>query len=338
MFSRFLSSRYVLAYLFMLGLTILLTACGGGGGGGGGPSYPDLSYKGVQTEAVIDQNNSDDFPFVALEGGSESTNIPLPLNVDYQSTGLPDKDTLKKFSGVIVDKIKYEIGNTKNMVAGATETISGSCGGSVKVSSDETNTTFTGAMTFNNYCEGGLGSYGYEFIMHGKITFNGDYYLDANNSPVITGMNINIEYLKFSYNDGTTVEFDEFSGSINITFDGNGFPTDLTLSVNFKYKGKIYKTVNFQVDEFTGNISGTLYHPDHGYVTIVTTTPFVYNPVDERFCSGVLEITGSDGAGNTALIEFTDYACTTYDICVTINAVQQCSTGNAWGTAPGVWN
>lgn len=339
MVTRLLSSRFVFIYLFFFSLIALLTACGGGGGGGGSTSYPNLTYTGSTSAAVIDQTNADDFPFVVLESSSSTEDIPFAVDIKADSSdSIPDAKTIKKASGFISNIIKNNFDNNDQQVTGVATSQTGSCGGKYTYSENVTETSFSGSMTFSNFCEGGLSAYGYEFTMHGKMTFSGSYHLDAAQTPVFDSLNITIQYLKFTYNDGTTTHAEEFSGSITVTsFDATNAPVDFTLSVNYEYGNKIYKIENFTVDEAMGTISATFYHPDHGYVDITTTDPFTYDYANEQFCSGSLRITGSDGAGGAAVVDFTDYSCTTYDVCVTVNSDPQvCSLNNAWGTEP-VW-
>ena len=327
-------------YLVIVAAT-LLTACGGGGDGDTdtGTGYPSISYTGSTTAAVIDQSNAADFPIVVLEGSSGTGNIPLAASIDSVSAdGIPNAENIKRASGVISNLIKANLGNTAEQVTAATTAQTGSCGGQVTYSENNSSTSFNGSIQFDNFCE--VDPYGYQLSLYGRITFSGTFYLDATNNPVFTSLTMTVEYLKIVFTDGITTVSDEFSGSINVTgFDPNtNEPLDFTMTVNFTHEGKVFKIVNLQVDDFAGTISGRFYHPDHGYVDVTTPDPFVYNSVTEQFCGGTLHIEGADVSGNTASIDFTaDASCSNYDICVTINTDPQiCSIGNPWGTAP-VW-
>lgn len=337
MFNRLFFSRNIVVYLLAMGLTTLLGACGGGEDDG--PVYPNINYTGVQTRAVIDQTNAADFPFVMLESSNSSGNIPLAASVEPQTTeSIPDVENIGRTSGLISGLIKNNLANSVNQVTGATQTINGSCGGSVTINENVTSTSFSGSMEFANLCE--FDAIG-ELTLYGLITYNGDYYLDTTNTPILTSLNLTINYLKMTFTDNLDNSISqEFSGSLVVTsFDPNtNEPLDFTITVNYVYEGKVYKVANLVIDEFGGIISGTLYHPDHGYV-IVTTDPldaFDYNPITEQFCNGTLLITGADLSGNVAAIHFTDpdSNCTVYNICVDINGSVQCSDFNPWGAAP----
>lgn len=321
---------------------MLLGACGGGGDGTTG--YPSITYTGSTTAAVIDQSNAADFPFVVLENSGDAGNLPIAASVDAQTVeNLPDAENIKKAADLITNLVKNNFDNNAQQVTGATTRQAGSCGGTLAYTENTSNTSFNGSLVFDHYCEGGLNTYGYEFHLHGKITFSGTYHL-VNNSPVFDSLNFDIQYLKTTFNDGVTSASEEFSGSITVTsFDAVNNPLEFNITINFEYEGKVFKIVNLQVDDVAGTISARLYHPDHGYVDIITTSPFTYmindpyDDTDDQYCSGSLQITGEDLSGNTAIIDFTDYSCTTYDICITIDPNPQvCSTGNNWGTAP-VW-
>jgi len=347
MSSALFFSRNTFTVLFAIAAAMLVGACGGGGDSG--PSYPSITYTGVNTAAVIDQSNAADFPFVVLEGSSGSgdlvNNLPLAASMDPKATDrIPNPENIKKAAGTISDLIKHNLSNSA-LVSGATERITGNCGGYATIEANDTGTSFSGSMQFDNYCE--IDPFGYQLSMHGRITFSASYYLDMNNSPVVTNLNMTIQYLKMVINDQITTVSEEFSGSITITgLDPNSSePINFEVSINFVYEGQIFRIVNLQIDDSTGTISGMFYHPEHGYVVITTdpANPFDYDLYTEQFCGGTLHIEGSDGAvpvSSTAIIDFTaDATCSTYDICVTINTGPQvCSTGNAWGTAPAVWN
>ncbi len=343
MSSVFFYSRKFVLFLFAIVSVTILTACGGGGGDAAA-GYPNISYTGSTTAAVIDQDNAADYPFVILENSGDAGNLPVAASVESQSVdSLPDTENIQKIADLVSNLVKSNFANNVQQAAGATTSQTGTCGGTLSYTENSSNTSFSGSLVFDRYCEGGLNTYGYEFRLHGKITFSGTYHL-VNNSPVFDTLSFNIQYLKMTFNDGTNTASEEFSGSISVTsFDAANNPLDFNVTINFKYDGKVFKVVNLQVDDFAGTISARLYHPDHGYVDIITTSPFIYmmndpaDDTDDQYCSGSLQITGVDTLGNTATIDFTDYSCSTYDICVTIDPNPQvCSLGNDWGTAP-VW-
>ena len=333
------------SYLLGILAAVLLNACGGGGDGDGTSGYPNISYSGSTTAAVIDQDNAADYPFVVLESSSNTSNLPIAANIETQAEagGLPDSENIQKVTNFATNLIKNKFGNNVQQPVAATTSQTGTCGGSLSYTENASSNSFNGSLVFDRYCEGGLSTYGYEFRLHGKMTFSGTYHL-VNDAPVFDSLNFTIQYLKMTFTDGISTASEEFSGSISVTsFDAANNPLDFNVTINFKYDGKVFKIVNLQVDDFAGTISGRLYHPDHGYVDIITTSPFVYmindpaDDTDDQFCSGSLQITGVDTVGNTAIINFTDYSCTTYDICVTIEPNPQvCSLGNDWGTAP-IW-
>lgn len=343
MSSVLFSLKNTLGYLLVIGTAALLGACGGGGGDGV-TGYPSITYTGSTTAAVIDQSNAADYPFVILENSGDTGNLPIAANIEPQTANsLPDAENIQRTADLITNLVKRNFGNNAQQVSGATTSQTGTCGGTLSYTENSSNSSFSGSLIFDRYCEGGLSTYGYELQLHGKMTFSGTYHL-VNNSPVFDTLSFNIQYLKMTFNDGITTASEEFSGSISVTsFDAANNPLDFNVTINFKYEGKVFKVVNLQADDVAGTISGRLYHPDHGYVDIITTAPFTYmmndpaDDTDDQYCSGSLQITGVDTLGNTATIDFADYSCTTYDICVTIDPNPQvCSLGNNWGTAP-VW-
>jgi len=338
MLSAVFSSKNIYKSILTFFVAALLSACGGGGGDGA-TGYPDITYTGSTTAAVIDQNNAADFPFVVLEGSSGTGSIPLAANIEsVGSNGMPTVENIEKATGVIVGLIKSNLGTSGNLVTGATTSQPGSCGGQLIITDNSSTTILNGSIEFNNYCE--TDPSGFQLSLHGKLTISGTFYLDANDSPVFTSLGLTVVYLRMTIFDGVETITEEFSGSMIATsFDPvTNEPLDLTITINYKYEGQVFKIANLQVDEFTGTISGTFYHPNHGSVVITTdpTDTFFYGSFNERFCNGTLLITGVDTLGNTAAISFTDpdTYCTTYNICVDADGTVQCSDNNLWGMAP----
>ena len=196
-------------YLVIVAAT-LLTACGGGGDGDTGTGYPSISYTGSTTAAVIDQSNAADFPIVVLEGSSGTGNIPLAASIDSVSAdGIPNAENIKRASGVISNLIKANLGNTAEQVTAATTAQTGSCGGQVTYSENNSSTSFNGSIQFDNFCE--VDPYGYQLSLYGRITFSGTFYLDATNNPVFTSLTMTVEYLKIVFTNGIATVSDEFS-------------------------------------------------------------------------------------------------------------------------------
>jgi len=341
MLNSLFTSRKIFVFLLAMGATALLGACGGGGGGSG---YPDISYTGVQTEAVIDQTNAADFPFVMLEGGSGSgdvfENLPLGAGIDPEATGgVPDPENIKKAADVIIDLIKNQLGKG-TLVTGASQANPGNCGGEAVLSGSDTGSLITASLKIDNFCEYDSLS-GITVKMHGLMNISISYTGDYNFTDFI----MSITYLKMSVSDGVTTVSEEFAGTIEITGIDTSSPT-FSVSVNFKYAGKVFKIVNLAiVEDMSTNsisISGTVYHPVHGYVVITTDVadPFEYYPTKDQFCNGTLRIVGSDGAvppgTGTVTVDFTaDSTCSTYDICVQVNTDPQiCAYDVPWGTEP----
>ena len=185
-----------------------------------------------------------------------------------------------------------------------------------------------------------MDSSGFQLSLHGKIVISGTYFLDVDNNPVFTSLGLTVQYLKITFSDGLETITEEFSGSMTATdFDPvTNEPLDLTISINYRYEGQVFKIVNLHVDEVAGIISGTFYHPDHGYVVITTdpSDPFDYDSFNERFCNGTLTITSVDSMANTATLQFTDpdTSCTTYNVCLDANGTNQCADMIPWGSAP----
>ena len=348
MFKRLDFSRKLFSFLSAIGIAAVLGACGGGDDPGN--SYPNISYTGVDTEAVINESNAADFPFVMLEGSSGSDDVanslPFASNLDTEvADGIPDQKNINRAADLVRNLINKKL-NSGSLVSGVTQEDPGICGGRAITTATDTGTQLLGTIEFNNYCEFDFDS-GFEVTAYGRMSIAIDYYLDTDGTTyVITGITMTIEYLKLTVDDGNTRVSEEFSGTISMTgLDPYSTdPVSFEVSVNFKYQGQIFKVTNLNmVDDISGaaSISARLYHPIHGFVEVTTTDPFEYYAPTDQFCGGSLQIVGSDGAvppatPGTVTIDFTaDATCSTYNICIQVNSdPQNCANFVPWGTEP----
>ncbi|MEK7207658.1 MAG: hypothetical protein AAB134_07240 [Pseudomonadota bacterium] len=286
-------------------LALLLTACGGGGGGGGGSSSGSgsntLSYTGITSQAAITASNADDLSAGAIldagAGGSASlvgamsneTSPPAKVRSVTASTAI------KKALG------RLDYSANSGVVIGAMVTVSdtmpGTCAGSsgsasYSISWDDVAGDFSGTISFNGYCDDG-------------VTLTGTAGFSGNIDPVTDAFTA----LSLSTSSLTVV-----SGADNFTIAGSLAFTAITsssdnLSMTLNIRdgtGKVYRIENFLCVltydlPFLGMdsvrfVSGRFYHPDHGYVDVVSLSDFRFTLASYYPYVGVLVVTGSSGS------------------------------------------
>lgn len=293
--------------LFALG-AVLIAGCGGGGGS----SSSSVSYTGVTTEAVITDANAQTLTTAAVETAGSSTDLSTlviagDLAAETPAQGLSLPGLAKLLAGM---KDLGQLAGT-SVAAGSTvsQTITGSCGGSATISGtnsgDNVTVNITGTITYSNYCETTLEG---NATINGSITFT---LVGTANDFVFT---ISAPYLAISAG-GQSVAY-----NMNYTFTVTGSTATATMTANYRgTDGKVYRIENYQI--VLGNygqtidISGKLYHPDHGYVTVSTPTPLQYSNCYGYYrpTIGVLRVTGAGGV----YAEFMPQDCDQYQVCLT---------------------
>ena len=161
-------------------------------------------------------------------------------------------------------------------------TILGSCGGNLSYLIDiiSESRTFNGSFRFENYCDHGI-------TISGEMDFDGTYGIDSGD----------IRTAHFSFADLADGDI-RLDGDMSLDFLHS--PTMVTLSAYSKDigSGKVYwiKDYAMNIAEFAGYIEieifGAFYHPDHGYVNLTTTEPFIVHHEDDWPTSGLLGIEG----------------------------------------------
>ncbi len=289
----------------LLGLGLTLVACGGGGGGNSGPT--GITYTGKTEQSNVDDTNTQTYSTAILDGSQDSQQ-----NFDAIAGGAvlaSDGETTQKnkqhaMLTTLIEQIKNNIENTTNsgpaIVTGFIPTPSGDCGGTSSVITSN-NTNYT--LTYNAYCS---------TLLNGTVTMNGtvtaSVTLDAFNN--FSAINISFNRFTMTFVDSSNATFtNEFSGTIAVNLTATGGIGDMTLTINFVENGKVYQLADmiYSTSGSLVSISGTIYHPDHGYITFVTNSAFEL--VDDELCGGVLSATGANGSNFTITV---DPNCTSY--------------------------
>ncbi len=260
-------------------------------------------FAGSTSPAVIDSTNAKDLSSGAFAGGmtrfeAASSGFNKDLRVTQIGAFWPFrlpmvlKNSLQK--GEITGPA---VAFFKPAVETRSGTIPGSCGGSLSYSIDiiDESNSFNGGFRFENYCDHGI-------TISGETDFDGTYGIDSKD----------IRTAHFSFAD---------LADGDITLDGDmsldflHLPTTVTLSAYSKdiESGQVFwiKDYAMNITEFAGYIEieifGAFYHPDHGYVNLTTTEPFIVHHEDDWPTSGLLGIEGQKNtqAELTALNQLT---------------------------------
>ena len=279
----------------ILSVPIIVTGygCSSGGGGGGGVSS-GITYKGLTSPAIIDENNAVDIAGSSLIGGEIGSNLDVLKSVSETSeTGKIPRvpDIASCFENVIHGIESSTQKNVSNLhaIQSESDTVTGSCGGSVSISlsADDQTGNFNGALDFNHYCEEGS-------TVNGKMSISGN--IDVNMG--------NMNYLEMTFTNINILSGQEsISMSGNIDFNLQSSTMLMTMSFVFKDNNldKTFKYKDFVYEYTTGAgftdvaLTGRYYNPDYGYVDISTESPLRIYDTDIWPSSGIVTATGDAG-------------------------------------------
>ena len=247
-----------------------------------------IVFVGSTSQAVIDSTNAKDLsaggfagslsPFEASRTGNNQDLRPDPLGA-FWPLRLPMtlKEALQKD-----ETTPPAVAFFRSAVETRSGTLLGDCGGSLSYSIDfiYESSFYDGSFSFGNYCDNGI-------TISGETDFDGTY---ANASGEIS-----TAYFSF-----TNLTDGEITWDGEISMDFLHQPTKAAFSAYSKDSGsgQVYwiKDYAMNITEFAGyielEISGTFYHPDHGYVHLTTSEPFIVHHEDDWPTSGLLGIEG----------------------------------------------
>lgn len=291
-------------------LASLLSACSSGGGGGA-----NLSYTGASTAAVLSVDNAETLALESFSSGHNAAGTSdlgaLSGVTSHVSSG-PDAGLnaarlfrlLHKAAGAAI--ITSGGGGQQTLVSlQRSETISGSCGGSVSNSMTINDATLDISLTsvFKNYCEGGV-------TISGNMSLT--LILDA--ASVDYGlMTMTFINLRFRA-DGESVAM---SGNMRFSYY-DSVPVLTTNMLIQDATGKVFKIENMIITMAEGvdgsgdyldiSMEGRFYDPDYGYVELVTTTPMrVYYLTDNWPSAGSYVLIGANAATVTMTADAVGY-------------------------------
>ena len=283
----------------MLSITCILglISCGGGGGGGAGdfvPSQPTgLTYTGVTTPALIDSNNAAELASDALIGGETGSNLGIFTSVAEQQTIINREIQLYEIVQIFGSPLyKMDFNSHEGdtlAVQTEQETVDGDCGGSVSytVTMDDVNGTFTGSMTFTDYCNENTS-------ISGTAGFSGQFNVDTSD---FLNFALSINMVSLTSGDQSYV----IDGDISVDVSGPSAIASLDMMMKDS-SGEVFWVNDYTlkisegIDYVDLEVSGRFYHPTHGYVDLSTNSAVrTYNSYQWP-SSGEIEIIGGEGA------------------------------------------
>lgn len=307
-------------FLFSMGLT--LVACGGGDPdpttAGGSNSAGILIYTGKTSPAAVDDTNTQTFSAAILDGSQDSQEnlSQLSLGVSIDSNSIHQNKQHVMMS-TLVEAIKSDIKNNStgdSLVSGAIPASAGNCGGTSTVTGSNSTSGFNYTINYSNYCNS---LSGISVTLSGTVAVTGTYYTSTS---TLKSMNMTFSRFTMTFSDSntSTTYTNEFSGAITANFTATGELDNMAVSVNFIENGKVYKIadMSYTTSGADVSISGTLYHPDYGYVTFETdpTDPFIV--FNDQLCGGTLNVTGT----NSNFTITADATCSSYTYTGTDNS------------------
>jgi len=259
-------------------ILLFLFGCGGGGGGDEG-----VTYTGKTTPAVITDTNAKTLAEGVIGGSSTGTAFGVVSDEQEVQPAPTILNVARIFSGAVT---QLDISPASATLPGAIQTVketetcqdSGSISINLKV--DDITLDFNGTFNFINCAEGGT-------TINGKTTVSGS---------LSTGV------LNLAFDPKVTVS----SGSESYTMSGTVNVSGDTIVMNVRVRNSntqmvewlnnvtITATDNFSFVEMT--ITGRYYHPQHGYIDIVTIDALRINDFDQFPSSGQIIITGASGS------------------------------------------
>jgi hypothetical protein len=273
-----------------------LVACSGGGESGGGDFVPaepiGLMYTGANSPAIIDSDNAAELSSDAFIGGETGSNLGIFSSVADAQPNIVRKiklyEVIQTFDGAL-HKIDFN-SHRGDLLAVKTkqDTVNGACGGvaSYTLEMDGSDGSFTGSMTFNDYCNGNT-------VISGTTGFYGQVTVDASD---FLDFNLSIDMVKLTSDDQSYIIFGNVS--VDVSRPLSTASVDLLMEDS---SGEVFWVNDYTLAIFEGinysdiEVSGRFYHPTYGHVDLSTILPVRIFNIDEWPSFGELQVAGGDG-------------------------------------------
>ncbi len=278
-------------FLSMLLISFSLIGCGGGGGGSGSDGGSGgLTYSGKATQASINAANAEAITSEALLAASVGAAFTLSSSSPEDANPAVNRLLIIELPKLLYRSARSADWPTAGEIAlqrTESETIAGSCGGTLSYTLTVNDTTgdFAGTFVYSGYCDGGI-------TITGRVNVDGSIDLATGEFNVIN----------FTF-DNLASDDVVISGDLSINETGPSTIITMDFLVADTTSDKVYWVKDYtlvfteiDVDDTEVVITGTFYYPDYGYVNVSTPVPFIFISADEWPSSGEMLCAGS---GNT---------------------------------------
>jgi hypothetical protein len=247
-------------------------------------------FKGITSQAEITPMNAEALAAGAFAGGLTSVvSRNLELNQSSKSIQI---DTFRplRFPLLLgdslrrIDLVKAPMIFSRTDVITESDNFEGRCGGdfSYTLNINRVSKRFSGNISFRDYCDDGI-------ILSGKANVDGTFKVNSGDFVTAT-------FLFDDLSDGSH----SLNGEISMDFSDTPILATLTAYSQDEHTGQVYWIKDYSinlyelVDRIEIEIFGTFYHPDNGFVTLTTSSPFVVLDEDDWPVSGRLIIQGDN--------------------------------------------
>lgn len=268
-----------ICFTILLGLT-------GCGGGGGGVSSDEISvvYKGVTTQATVDQSNASALSVDAMENAQGSSDLSgvLGKTVPGQRNSVSALELAKVVETLIQQSVAGKVAG-KSVASLGSRNIDGASG-SARVSVSSINplkNSVSGSVEFNSYKNDDDSP-----VVNGTVSFDGT--VDTSGSIKHVDMTL-ISVTAVSETESITL-----FGTISIYDDSEKIIINLVETNNVTRTTRWMKDFIFTLSGTSMTVSGTYYDHTHGWVTVSTVTPLTVSDYGDTPMSGRLLFTGSN--------------------------------------------
>ncbi len=288
-----------LTFTFSVAITLLLLTACGGGGGGGGTTVSVPSYTGLTSEARVEDANAESLSNAAASSAEHSV-----VAESFEDVSLKPSNSLETELVAISPTIAQWIVGSSTLYS-ARDVSSDICdeGGSANLdaNSDET----VGTITFSS-C--GI-----------RIDAFSVIYLTGTVDYSITLVGGSPDTLSMVYRVNATYEGQTEALNLSLNcVDVSGSPSCSIRSDFTGIDGRVYRVMDISVTPYGTDsfyIDATVYDPDYGRFSMVTTVPLLLDCANGVPSAGAVDISGDGPTSGT----ITFVSCSEYN--VTIDSV-----------------
>lgn len=275
---------------------LFLAGCGGGGGDDGG-STTTLSYTGLTSSTDITSQNATPVAVNSFENtnqisqissGGSVTGLVESLKSDYVSMPLPAVLTKLMVQFMDMNQLRAMASESVGGIQ-ESETVYGSCGGSMTISLSGPDSGFSGSVSYNGFCEF------FGVTISGTIGLTGS----VSSSAETISMNMTFSNIQSSYSGVLTTNSGSMSLILNTKIATVTIPSFLSYNATSGQTSKMENglmTMTFNslasLRSVSLTMSGTFFDPTYGKVELATVTPFIISTSSIYPSSGAVTATG----------------------------------------------